>query len=164
MARNASVQPKTIRPRQVAWLPGARIAPSAKYPPQTSSATMIAWVIVGCLTFMVEISDARAVKRFRVQTRPLLDEPHDRIDFGIAQWRDETLGRPARDRVNLNQLEFAAGGRDFVQPIAKCFQFALARRLAVDAHKQCLNHQRANFCRGRDVVENLAKRNRSAID
>ncbi len=49
-----------------------------------------------------------AVVSNRVQTRPLFHQFDDRIDFRIVKRRHVRLRRPAGDRVDLHQLQFAA--------------------------------------------------------
>src|SRR5207244_3038920 len=109
-------------------------------------------------------SCARSVISFRREPRSPLDKLDNRIYFRVAQWRDEAFGRLASDSIDLDQFQLAASRRNLVEPIAKRFQLGLARWLAVDSHEQRLNDQRPHFRGSRDVVEDLLKWNRRAID
>jgi hypothetical protein len=109
-------------------------------------------------------SIAGSVKRLGRQFGSLFNERHNGIDLGIAERGDEVLRRTARDCIDLHELQLAAGSRDFVQAIAKCFQFRRAWRLAVDAHEERLDDERANLRGGRDVFEDLLKWDCRPID
>ena len=71
----------------------------------------------------------------------------DRVDFGVGERRDERLGRAAGDGVDLHQLQLAAGGGDFVEPVAERFELRRRRRLACHAHEERLGSPAAG--RGR---------------
>src|SRR5262245_7735969 len=117
-----------------------------------------------CLSLNHLSLNTSPVIRLCRQSRPPLDQLDNRIDLRIAQRRDITLRRLAGDRINLDQLELATSHGDLVQPLAKCFQLGLPWRLARNSHEQSLNHQRPDLRSGRDVLEDLLKRNRRAID
>ena len=74
---------------------------------------------------------ALTVKAGGRQAGSLADQFDHRVDFGVGQRGDEIFGGAAGDRVNLHELDLAARGDDFIQPIAKRLLFLRRRRFAV---------------------------------
>src|SRR5262245_11451757 len=117
-----------------------------------------------CLSLNLFSLNTSLVIRLCSKSRQPLVQLDNRIYILVAKRRDITVRRPAGDRINLDQLELATSQGELVQPPAKCFQLGLPWRLDRNSHEQSLNHQRPDLRSGRDVLEDLLKRNRRAID